>query len=72
MPAVNFADVPVTFLKKASIFLVYRLNLIIIIIFIVYVPSQQPQSQLETQHSVDKSVNNNNNNIIPFAKTSVW
>jgi hypothetical protein len=35
-------------------------NVIIIIIiiiqfFIIYVPSQQPQGQLQTQHSVDKS-----------------
>jgi hypothetical protein len=36
--------------------------------FIIYVPRQQPQSQLQTQHSVNKSNynmdnhNNNNNN----------
>jgi hypothetical protein len=30
--------------------------------FIIYVPSQHLQGQLQTQHSVDTSNNNNNNN----------
>jgi hypothetical protein len=31
--------------------------------FIIYVPSQQLQEQLQTQHSVDTGINNNNNNV---------
>jgi uncharacterized protein YpmB len=38
--------------------------IIIIQFFIIYVPSQQPQGQLQTQHSVDKSnYNMDNHNI---------
>jgi hypothetical protein len=36
---------------------------IVIQFFIIYMPSQQPQGQLQTKHRVDTS-NSNNNNII--------
>jgi hypothetical protein len=40
-------------------------------IFIIYVPSQQPQVQLQTQHSVDTSnYIMDNHNII--TKTNYW
>jgi hypothetical protein len=49
-------NVNLHFTINLNIYFYLNINFISIQFFIIYVPSQQPQGQLQAQHSVDKII----------------